>query len=160
MPIFTNYEKRFLRGEYFELIKEQDRFIEFKSRNTQHCWILFRKSNNNLERPITIYHKHHQSDPYYHKHYEAYTIGQAIKSIKDHDSYVLRKKEESMNRYKRFRQMKVYEASVGPNYKRVPQIRLQGEWLEELSFEPGVKLSVECQGGKIVITRADEVLSD
>ena len=90
MPIFTNYEKRFLRGEYFELIKEQDRFIEFKSRNTQHCWILFRKSNNNPERPITIYHKHHQSDAYYHKHYEAYGIGHAIKIIKGHDDYVLK----------------------------------------------------------------------
>ena len=88
--MFSNYEKRFLQSGYFELIREEEKFIEFKSRNTQHCWILFRKTNNNLERPITIYHKHHQLDSYYHKHYEAYGIGHAIKIIKGHDDYVLK----------------------------------------------------------------------
>ena len=67
-----------------------------------------------------------------------------------------------MGAYKRHRTMKVYEASTvsGRGYKFVPQIRLQGDWLKELSFEPGVKINVECQGGKIIITPSNEVVID
>ncbi len=63
------------------------------------------------------------------------------------------------------RTIKVYEASVQSQnrwtgYKTVPQIRLQGQWLEELGFEPGVLMNVQCSGGKLIITRADEVIVD
>lgn len=34
----------------------------------------------------------------------------------------------------------------------VPQIRLQGKWLEELDFEAGMKINVSCEDGKLVIT--------
>lgn len=61
-------------------------------------------------------------------------------------------------RYKRNRKVKVYEATTGTNYKKVPQIRLQGEWLKELSFEPGVELNIECEGGRLIITRLDEII--
>ncbi len=63
------------------------------------------------------------------------------------------------------RNIKVYEATVVKSnpwglssYKTVPQIRLQGLWLEELGFEPGDEMYIECSGGKIVITRADEIV--
>ncbi len=63
------------------------------------------------------------------------------------------------------RRIKVYEASIPStdrwgrsSYKTVPQIRLQGQWLEELGFEPGVQMSIQCSGGKLIITRADEVI--
>lgn len=65
------------------------------------------------------------------------------------------------------RNIKVYEASVPSkdnwgrsSYRTVPQIRLQGQWLEELGFEPGVRMRIECSGGKLVITRVDEVVVD
>ncbi len=64
------------------------------------------------------------------------------------------------------RNIKVYEATVvksnpwGSSYKTVPQIRLQGLWLEELGFEPGLLMNVQCSGGKLVITRADEVMME
>ena len=44
------------------------------------------KKNN---KPIIIYHKHHPSIPYYHRHGYAYTITQALRNIESHDRYVL-----------------------------------------------------------------------
>ena len=53
--------------------------------------------------------------------------------------------------------MKVYE-SGGYSNKEIPQIRLQGEWLKELGFEIGDQLNVHCEGGRITITSADEII--
>lgn len=65
-----------------------------------------------------------------------------------------------MAAFKKERKMKVYEATrVVQNtyylskYERVPQIRLQGLWLEQLGFEPGTELKVECEEGKLVIQK-------
>lgn len=67
--------------------------------------------------------------------------------------------------FKKDRRAKVYEASVPGKregyrnaYKTVPQIKLTGQWLEELGFTPGTEMRIECSGGKLVITRADEVI--
>ena len=38
----------------------------------------------------------------------------------------------------------------------VPQIRLQGLWLKETGFKPGDNLNVQCEEGKLIITRVDE----
>lgn len=59
--------------------------------------------------------------------------------------------------YKTHRELKVYETS-GSNYKSVPQIRLQGEWLKDFDFDIGTCINVECKGGEILITKADEIL--
>lgn len=64
-----------------------------------------------------------------------------------------------INKYKKNRTMKVYEAS-GYNYSSTPQIRLQGKWLEDLGFDIGRNINIECQGGRIIITRADEIIVD
>ena len=56
--------------------------------------------------------------------------------------------------YKEHRELKVYEAS-GRNYKSIPQIRLQGDWLKD--FDIGTPINVECRGGAILITRADTI---
>lgn len=61
--------------------------------------------------------------------------------------------------YKEHRNLKVYEAS-GRNYKSIPQIRLQGDWLKDFDFDIGTPITVVCQGGKLVITRSDEILDD
>lgn len=59
--------------------------------------------------------------------------------------------------YKENRKMKVYEAS-DRNYRPVTQIRLQGKWLEDLGFEIGEVLSVECRGGEIIFTLRNECI--
>lgn len=66
-----------------------------------------------------------------------------------------------MEQFKKERKLKVYETTnvyqgswhTSTKYKRVPQIRLQGLWLEQLGFEPGTELKVECEGGRIVIQK-------
>ncbi len=56
--------------------------------------------------------------------------------------------------FKQNRSMKVYDCYI--NNKYVPQIRLQGKWLEELGFECGKKINVECRGGQLILTLQDE----
>ena len=58
--------------------------------------------------------------------------------------------------YKKYRDLKVYEKYT--QREVVPEIRLQGKWLEELDFSPGTPIVVQCQGGKLVITKKDEVM--
>lgn len=41
-------------------------------------------------------------------------------------------------------------------YIEIPQIRLQGLWLQETGFKPGDNLNVQCEDGKLVITRVEE----
>lgn len=60
-----------------------------------------------------------------------------------------------MEAFKRERKMKVY-AQSGYHYKDTATIILKGAWLETLGFEPGTPINVECDGGRLVITRADE----
>ena len=55
--------------------------------------------------------------------------------------------------YKEHRELKVYETR-GRNNKRVPQIRMQGDWLKDFDFDIGAPINVECRGGAILITRA------
>lgn len=58
--------------------------------------------------------------------------------------------------FKKIRKMKVYEQS-GYHYKSTSTIMLKGQWLSELGFGYGTPICVECNGRKLVITRADEI---
>lgn len=33
-----------------------------------------------------------------------------------------------------------------------------GAWFETLGYEPGTPITIECAGGKLVISRVDEVI--
>lgn len=65
------------------------------------------------------------------------------------------------------RNLKVYEGSVSSSsgygyqrstgYKSVSQIRMQGKWLEELCFETGSEINVECLDGKLIITKRETI---
>lgn len=52
------------------------------------------------------------------------------------------------------RNMKVYEQS-GYKYKATPTITLKGQWLEMMGFEIGTQIQVQCEDGKLIITRVD-----
>ena len=62
-----------------------------------------------------------------------------------------------MRVFKKERKMKVY-AQSGYKYKDTPTIILKGDWLGKCGFEPGTPIIVECSGGKLVITKADEII--
>ena len=62
-----------------------------------------------------------------------------------------------MGSFKKERKMKVY-AQSGYKYKDTATIILKGDWLEDCGFEPGTPIRVECEGGRLVITRQDEII--
>lgn len=64
-----------------------------------------------------------------------------------------------MERFKRERKLKVYSQS-GYKYKDTATIVLKGDWLKACGFEPGTPINVECQGGRLIVSRADEVIVD
>lgn len=51
------------------------------------------------------------------------------------------------------KELKVYRGN-GNNYAAIPQIILQGRWVESLRFAIGDKVNVTCQQEKIVITKS------
>ena len=88
--IFTRKEYSLINSNYFRIIRETENYLEFQSKNTKHCWIIQKHSfESSKKHPIFIYHKHSPKVTYYHKHWECYTVFQAIESIKGHDKYVL-----------------------------------------------------------------------
>ena len=52
------------------------------------------------------------------------------------------------------RTLRVYGTS-GYNYKETPTIMLKGQWLKEFGFEPGQYFEVQCEDGKLTITKTD-----
>ena len=65
--------------------------------------------------------------------------------------------------FKEDRKLKVYEGSYtksgswnNTKYKFQPQIRLQGDWLADLGFNPGTAMNVHCEKGKLTITLVGE----
>ena len=52
------------------------------------------------------------------------------------------------------RKMTVYK-STGTDYQRIPQIKMQGEWLEKAGFSIGDHIQVTCQRNRLVITKSN-----
>lgn len=94
--MFTNSEKRLLGGGYFAIIREEEKFIEVKSRNTGHCWMIFKKTYDQ-DNPVVLYHKHTANTDWYHDHWKTCMVKSAVASIKSHDDYVLKYKEAEKN---------------------------------------------------------------
>lgn len=62
-----------------------------------------------------------------------------------------------MATFKKERMMKAYAQSEY-HYKDTATIMLKGAWFETLGFEPGTSINVECDGGRLGIMRADEMI--
>ena len=90
--MFTRREKQLLGGGYFTIIREEEKYVEIKSKNTQHQWIIFKKAIDS-DKPVPLYHKHTADTKYYHKHWETWTVAKAVESIKSHDTYVIKNGE-------------------------------------------------------------------
>ena len=58
----------------------------------------------------------------------------------------------------RFRKLKIYTKHRPRrwDYTTVPEIRLEGRWLEELGFKEGDLVQIKQQHNKITITRCKE----
>lgn len=155
--MFTRKEMALLRDPYFRVIREEEQFVELQSENTKHCWNVFQNQFEQA-RKIKLYHKHKESDKYYHDHRVCRTVSEAVEQIKSHDQYVLEQaavKAAIAVPEKTSRHLKVYETSG--NNKPIPTIILKGEWLKSWGFDPGDELNVVSDGtGKINISLAEE----
>lgn len=78
-----------INKQYFNMLRVADDYIEIMSKNTKHCWIIYKTKSFIDSKPIIIYHKHYKQVPYYHRHGVAYNDLQAIEKIMSHDEYVL-----------------------------------------------------------------------
>lgn len=134
-----------LYDPYFEIIQEEDYFIQVKSKNTGHCWNIA-KNQFVQDRKITLYHKHNQSDPYFHEHRICRTVKDSIEQIKSHDKYVIdqeikQKKIRERINGRPTRSLKVYRTCRNYNTE-IPEILLQGDWLADWGFDIGDKIKV------------------
>jgi hypothetical protein len=86
--MFTQPEKRLINLSYFSLIRSNDNFIEVRSKNTGHYWII-KKSIYQFKYPISLYHKHRTNDVYYHLHKRFFSVKASLDEIYEHDDYVL-----------------------------------------------------------------------
>ncbi len=62
------------------------------------------------------------------------------------------------NKVKTTRNLKVIEQS-GYRYQATPTVMLKGKWLSEFGFEIGTQVKVECENGKLIITK-EEAIAD
>ena len=71
--------------------KESKKYdVTIMSKNTGHYWYLH-DSEYSGEGSVVIFHKHKFSHPY-HQHGRANTLRQAVKGIKSHDKWQMRRK--------------------------------------------------------------------
>lgn len=96
LTLFTQSEKKLLESGYFTIIREEEKLIEVRSKNRGHCWMIFKKTYDR-DKPVILYHEHKFNDEWYHEHWKTYTVKSAVASIKSHDEYVLKCKEEEKN---------------------------------------------------------------
>lgn len=57
------------------------------------------------------------------------------------------------NNKQKIRKLKVYSGSQGKNYKQVPRIILQGEWLQNIGFNISDNVTVTMEEGKIIVEK-------
>jgi len=57
-----------------------------------------------------------------------------------------------------FRKLKIYQKHQSREWKyiTVPEIRLEGKWLEQLGFEIGKEIEIKQQKNKLTITLIDK----
>ena len=151
--MFTRKEKNMLFDPYFEVIRETEQFIEVRSVNTGHCWSVF-KNIYNAPRKITLYHKHKESDRYFHQHRVYRTVVDAVSEIKSHDKYVLEEKtKQRESPAQTERRLKVHESS---GYKYTKEILTNFIIkLEDLTGEQ-TEFREELWGGLVDHIRIDE----
>ena len=62
------------------------------------------------------------------------------------------------NEVKKTRNLKVIEQS-GYKYQATPTVMLKGKWLSEFGFDIGTHVKVECEDGRLIITK-DEAMDE
>lgn len=83
--MFNTEDLKCLDPRYFNIISVDDYDVTVMSRNTGQYWHLHDPGYPG-ESTVIIFHKHKYSHPY-HQHGRANTLRQAIRGIKNHDTW-------------------------------------------------------------------------
>ena len=89
--MFSAEDLKVLDPKYFSNITVSDYDVTIMSRNTGHIWYIHNPEYLG-EGTCIIFHKHRTSHPY-HQHGRTNTLRQAVKSIKAHDRWQLKKRK-------------------------------------------------------------------
>lgn len=87
--MFTASEMKYLEESYFKVLCKNPDCYEIQSKNTKHCWLIQKPTNNGL---IHTMHKYRKNDERYHDQCNSATVKSAVKKIKKHDEYILKYK--------------------------------------------------------------------
>ena len=87
--MFTASEEKYLEDSYFKILYKSSYYYEIQSKNTKHCWLIQKPTDNGF---IHTMHKYRKSDERYHDQCNSATVKSAIKKIKKHDEYILKYK--------------------------------------------------------------------
>ena len=87
--MFSVEELACIDSEYFNLVVVDSADITIQSKNTGHYWYLH-CTEYPVQESCLIFHKHKYKHPY-HKHGKARSLGQAIKGIKKHDQWIIKR---------------------------------------------------------------------
>lgn len=52
------------------------------------------------------------------------------------------------------RKMTVYK-TTGTRYQKIPQIKMQGDWLEKVGFSIGDHIQIACRRNRLIITKIE-----
>ena len=66
--------------------------------------------------------------------------------------------EENMGKYKSKRLYTVSSVFDREGDKAHPAIWISGDWLKDLGVETGKKIMIQCEGGRLTVELADEIL--
>lgn len=77
-----------LDKNYFEVIRADEVDVTVISKNTRHIWLIH-NAGYPYESSCVLFHAHSPAMPY-HQHGRANTLGQAVRSIKNHDKWQLK----------------------------------------------------------------------
>lgn len=74
--------------EYFEIIRVTSCYVELMSKNTQHCWIVY-KVGVTEKFPVWLYHKHSKDNQCYHLQRKKKSFKSTLSEIQSHDMYCI-----------------------------------------------------------------------
>lgn len=94
---FTGKEIVKMYDQYFYQHAWESTYFELESRCTHHMWLIVKESSElqDSKPNIRLYHKYNRRLPY-HLQCGCYSVESAIKKIKSHDSYVLKKQSSQL----------------------------------------------------------------
>lgn len=94
--MFNKKDLAQISEDYFEIIKIASCYVELLSKNTKHCWIIYKMGFSD-KFPFWLYHKHKKENQCYHLQRKKKSMKSALKEIEQHDFYHIKGRKNIFN---------------------------------------------------------------